>query len=152
MKSNRIGSALILPGIALAIVVAVIGYVAFASNALPDRPTDLVWDRTACDACQMHVGEPGFAAQVQLRDGRTLAYDDPGCLLDAWQATTAGAHAVWFHHLHEARWLRSDQVAFVRVEPTPMGFGLGAVDPGTPGSMTLEAARALIATAAGGHR
>ena len=60
-------------------------------------------------------------------------------------------HAVWFHHLREDRWLPGEGVAFVRVAPTPMDFGFGAVDPGTPESVPIEAVRSEL-RARGGAR
>jgi hypothetical protein len=143
---------LLLPALALAVIASVIAYVIVARDALPSGPTDLVWDKTACAACQMHVGEPAFAAQVQLTDGRTLAFDDPGCLFLTEVELEGRIHAVWFHHCREDRWLRAEAVAFVAVEPTPMGFGLGAVDAGTPGSSTPEEARAQVSARAGLYR
>lgn len=134
----------LLPALAAAVVVGVVGYVVVAKGDLPDGPTELVWDKTACAECQMHVGEPAFAAQVQTVDGQTLAFDDPGCLLRALPELEARIHATWFHHLHEPRWLPASAVAFVAVEPTPMGYGLGAVDPGTPESFSLEEARRRV--------
>ena len=53
---------------------------------------------------------------------------------------TRRVRALWFRHAHEDRWLRGDQVAFAEAGPSPMGHGLGAVDPTTPGALTLQAA------------
>jgi hypothetical protein len=50
-------------------------------------------------------------------------------------------HALWFHHLREDRWLPGDRVAFLRGAKTPMDFGFGAVDPGTPESLSIDAVR-----------
>lgn len=115
------------------------------AQALPQGVEPPVWDKTACANCRMHVGERGFAAQLQLQDGRVLNFDDPGCLF-AWQARTPGAavHATYFHHHAEERWIPAAQVGFVKVSPTPMGFGLGAVDVGAPGALGLEQARAQV--------
>jgi hypothetical protein len=127
----RLGS---LAALALAVLAAP------GCRSLPDGPTPVEWDHDACAKCGMHVGEPAFAAQVQLRDGRTLHYDDPGCLLLDDDATGPAVHAVWFRHHREDRWIRGDRVGFVPASPTPMGFGLGAVDAGGE-ALPLAAAR-----------
>ncbi|HWV38087.1 MAG TPA: hypothetical protein VN033_06375 [Vulgatibacter sp.] len=115
------------------------------SQRLPDGAQEPVWDREPCAHCLMHVGDPSFAAQMQLRDGRILHFDDPGCLLEQLPAThREDVHAVWFHHVREDRWIRGDEVAFLRTEPTPMGYGLGAVDRGSPGSISLDEAIATL--------
>lgn len=141
----------LLPAIALSVVVGTIGYVALARGRLPEGPSDVVWDRTACAACKMHVGEPAYAAQAQLRDGSTLFFDDPGCLLGMLSQIETDVHALWFHHLQEDRWLRGDAVGFVASSPTPMGFGLGAVDATAAGAASLAATRARFAAREGGR-
>ena len=85
--------------------------------------------------------------------GRVARSQASGILMPCWLLPRAilflyleqqqpDVHAIWFRHLHEPRWLPLDGVAFAAVEPTPMGFGLGAVDPGTPLAIGLDVARA----------
>lgn len=140
-----------LPVAAAVVVVLTVGYVVLARDRLPDGPSDVVWDRAACAACRMHVGEPAFAAQAQLRDGSTLVFDDPGCLLLMLPQIEADVHALWFHHVREPRWVRGDAVAFVAAAPSPMGFEIGAVDAGTKDAEPLAAVRARLAKPKGGH-
>lgn len=145
-----------LPLLALLVLAGTLGYVALARGRLPDGPTPPVWDRTACAACKMHVGEPAFAAQAQLRDGSTLFFDDPGCLLRMLPEIEAQVHALWFHHLREDRWVRGDVVGFVAASPSPMGFDIGAVDTLPSGSlpsgaMSLAAACARLLEPQGGR-
>ena len=106
---------------------------------LPQGPVEITWDKEACANCHMHIGDPRFAAQVQLNDGQVLNFDDPGCALRAL-ADIPGAelHAVWFHDLSADRWLARDEVGFVEAQHTPMGWGLGAVPKQTPGAVSLE--------------
>lgn len=132
--------------LAMATAAAVAGAV-IVSQRLADGPVDPIWDRDACAHCHMHVGDPAFASQIQLADGRVLHYDDPGCLLEALGALQAEVHAVWFHHLREDRWLGAEEVGFARTEPTPMGYGLGAVDRGALGAMSMEEAMAQVSNA-----
>jgi hypothetical protein len=132
----RLLGALILAGLAGAIAVAVV-----ATTTLPDGPVDVVWDKAACAHCSMHVGEPPFAAQLTTRSGQTLVFDDPGCLFEFVAAAGPEVHAIWFHHVFEDRWLHHTAVGFVTATSTPMGYGLGAVDPGTPAAIDLDAAR-----------
>lgn len=111
----------------------------------PAGAVDPVWDREACAHCRMHVSEPGFAAQLHTPDGEVLFFDDPGCLF-AYLDEHPALHPthMWFHHVREPRWIPADRVRFVRVSPTPMGYGLGAVDRPEPGSLTLEQARERV--------
>lgn len=131
-----------------AIAVVLLGWLALAilrSERLPTGPVDIVWDREACAHCRMHVSEPRFAAQVQLTSGDILNYDDPGCLLrHIDEQAESDIHAIWFHHVSEDRWLASEEVGFRKVEPTPMGFGLGATVASEPGAIGYEQARGKL--------
>lgn len=137
----------ILPALVVIGVLGVIGYVVVATGSPATGPVELVWDKTACAECRMHIGEPAFAAQLRTADHRVLAFDDPGCLFELLSDLPRAPIGIWFRHLHEPRWIGADAVAFLPIEPTPMGYGIGAVDAGTAGAMSLEAARAKVAAA-----
>jgi hypothetical protein len=115
------------------------------TEQLPEGPVPVAWDHEACAHCRMHVGEPAFAAQLQLKDGRVLHFDDPGCLLRYEADRHPEVHAAWFHHVREDRWIPGAQVAFVAISPTPMGYGLGAVEAGAPGARSAAEALAELA-------
>lgn len=120
---------------------AVLAMAIVRSERLAEGPVDIVWDREACAHCRMHVGEPGFAAQLQLKSGSVLNYDDPGCLLEHLEKHSASdIHAMWFRHVTEDRWLGAEEVGFRRVEPTPMGYGLGATYASEAGALSLDRA------------
>jgi hypothetical protein len=113
-------------------------------EALPQGPVDLVYDHQTCAYCQMHVSEPAFAAEILTMQGEVLAFDDPGCLLLYLDEQRPQAHAIWFRHARRDRWISRDDVAFVRTDKSPMGFGVAAVERGTPASIPLEEARAVV--------
>lgn len=133
-------------GIGVALVAAAaFGLSLFNAQSLPEGPAPVVWDKTACAHCRMHVGEPGFAAQAQLTDGTVLDFDDPGCLA-RWLDLHPGEaiHAIYFHHHREDRWLASDEVGFVAVSPTPMGFGFAATDRSAPAAISWDDLRTRV--------
>jgi copper chaperone NosL len=113
-------------------------------------PQPIVWDREPCTHCRMLISEPRFAAQLEAEDGSSASFDDPGCLLAHVAALEPADRTLWFHHLREDRWISGDRVAFEAVAHTPMGYGLGAVDAGTPAALSIEAAKARVAQRAGG--
>lgn len=118
----------------------------------PEGPQPIAWDREPCAHCHMLISDPAFAAQLHETDGAIESFDDPGCLFAYLEARAPRVHALWFHHLREDRWLRGDGVAFVRGATTPMDFGFGAVDPGTPGSIAIDAVRAEVRRRGAGAR
>jgi hypothetical protein len=124
---------------------------ALAACAPGDGPQPIVWDREPCMHCRMLISDPAFAAQLHAEDGAVESFDDPGCLMARLQARQTRVRALWFHHVREDRWLPGSAVAFEPVAATPMDFGLGAVDPGTPGALSLEQAMARVAAGARGR-
>jgi hypothetical protein len=135
------------PAIVAAVLLLAAGAVATVvcrGTQLPEGPEPIAWDREACAHCHMHVGEPGFAAQLILTDGRVLDFDDPGCLLAYVADDAPGVHRAWVHHGTEERWIRLEAAAFVPVERSPMGYRLAAVDRGAPGSIDRAEAEARV--------
>ena len=127
-----------------AVAVLALGATVFfllAPGSTAAGPVPIVWNKELCARCKMHVGEPAFAAQLQTRQGEVLSFDDPGCLFEYVELHHPDAKATYFHDAGADRWLSSEEAAFVRKNPTPMGFGIGAVPRGTPGSIPLEQAR-----------
>lgn len=125
----------------LAAIGGVIWFAVASTHALPDGPVQPVWDKTACEFCKMHVGEPAFAAQLQTRAGEVWFYDDPGCLFEHLERDRADVHAIWFHSMRQEGWIARDDVAFVPASPTPMGFGIGAVRADSAGPEALSFAQ-----------
>jgi copper chaperone NosL len=128
---------------------------AFASAALglaacraSEGPRPIAYDRESCAHCRMLISEPRFAAQLETAEGEVRSFDDPGCLLADLATRSAQPRALWFHHVREERWLDAAHVAFEPAERTPMGYGLAAVDAGTPGALSLAQAQARVAAAA----
>ena len=117
----------------------------------PEGPQPIVWDREPCAHCRMLISDPAFAAQLHTEDGVVESFDDPGCLMARVQARQTPVRALWFHHLREDRWIPGSAVAFERVGGTPMDFGLGAVDAGAPGALSLDEAMAQVAAAGRGR-
>src|SRR5690606_32754237 len=128
------------------------GALLLAACGPPEGPQPIAWDREPCAHCRMLISDPAFAAQLHRSDGTVESFDDPGCLFERLAAPGAPVHALWFHHLREDRWLAADAVAFLPVTPTPMDFGFGAVDAGTPDALPLAAARAAVAARSEGTR
>jgi hypothetical protein len=107
-------------------------------------PQPVAWDRESCAQCRMLVSEPAYAAQIVQPD-RALHFDDPGCLFE-YLGAGAPTGELWFHHAKEDRWIAGAAVGFLPGAHTPMGFGLAAVEAGTPGAISLAEARRQAAS------
>ena len=121
------------------------------SQAPPDGPRPVVWDRESCAECRMSVSDPRFACQLQTADGRVLDFDDPGCLFRHLSEDTAPVRALYFHAFDHDRWLGRDEVAFVPGPHSPMGYDLAAVAAGRTNALDYETARAHALTKGASH-
>lgn len=133
------------PVIIVAVAAVAVLTVALAlrrAESLPNGPQEVVWDHTQCAECRMSVSERAWAAQAQLKDGRVLDFDDCGCLFRFTAREATPVHAVYYRHLKEDRWLAEAEAAFISAGPSPMGYDLGAVAAGTPGTEPAAAVRA----------
>lgn len=119
-------------GVALLATLAVGLYILeiLRAQAPPEGPVSVPWDRAVCARCRMLVSDPSFAAQLHTGSGDVLFFDDPGDLLLYLDDVDVDVRAVYLHHLEEDRWIPASDAAFVPAEPTPMGYGLGAVEVG----------------------
>lgn len=120
---------------------AVVGWQVYEGQRLPDAPVEVVWEKEACAHCHMHLSQIGFAVQLQTPDGDVVNFDDPGCFFLYLADEHPEIREAWFHHSHEDRWLRRDEVGFVPAAATPMNLGLAAVDRSAAGAISFEAAR-----------
>jgi hypothetical protein len=123
--------------------------VVMSCRADGDAPEPVVWDRDVCAHCRMHIGEPAFAVQVRTRSGEVWNFDDPGCWFGWEVRNRPEVKALWFRDHRGDRWLPAADTAFVRVERTPMGHGLGAVPRATAGALSMAEARAHVTRARG---
>jgi copper chaperone NosL len=129
------------------LVLSVVAFVVVSNGEVTDGPKPVVWDKSPCAFCAMHVGEPRFAAQLTTKDGTTYFYDDPGCLFlhqRQLAAMDTSIHARWFHQLEGKGWLDAGAVSFRRCENTPMNYGFGAVPVGNPAAVSLQDAAAEV--------
>ncbi len=108
-----------------------------------DAPPDIAWDHAVCTECGMLVSDPAYASALIEREGKMLAFDDPGCLFKYILENHPNLHAMWFHDGSQDRWVREQEVAFTTGHVSPMGSGLMPVLAGTPGAIGVGAASAL---------
>lgn len=142
-RESSLGTWLVVLGLT---VVGALGFAILRAQQLPEGPQSVAWDREPCAHCHMHVSEPSFAAQLHTTDGRVLHFDDPGCLLRFVVAQSPEVRATWFHDAKADAWIPGEKARFVKIEPTPMGYGLGAT-PGPAGRRyadVLAEARLLV--------
>lgn len=80
-----------------------------------------------CEVCHMHVPNDHNATQILLNDGRTLKFDDIGCMNEwAHQNGVEHVHVQFVRDYNTEEWFNAQQGAFVYDSSftTPMGYGI----------------------------
>ena len=107
-------------------------------------PRPLAFGQESCGHCHMTLADPRFAAELVTRTGKTIPFDDIGCL--ATFIATGGiprdaVHSLWVHDvtrpdsllpLTSLVLLHQDSIA------TPMDHGVVAVRPGRADSLRAQ--------------
>lgn len=104
----------------------------------------VAWNREICAQCGMVVGDRNFAAQLRTRDGLTLNFDDPGCLMSFLQQRHPAVQAIYVRNAHADNWLPEAEAAFIRVPQSPSGYDLAAVARNTPGALSWAEAMRIV--------
>jgi copper chaperone NosL len=109
-------------------------------------PVPIAWGERECDYCHMTAVQPQYAAQLVLRTGKVLVFDDPGCLASFVREGSVAAeavHSMWLNDFlaPDAPPLRVEEAIFVRSDSlrTPMNHGVAALRPG-PSADSLRTA------------
>lgn len=93
----------------------------------PPTPREIVAGVDVCEYCHMTVDDPGWAAQWLEPGGKTLLFDEPGCLV-AWLAAHPGEQGeAYFGDAEGTGWIPAAEAVFVRGgASTGMGFDIVA--------------------------
>lgn len=127
------------------------------SNGDETGPVDVRFDRDSCDQCRMVLSDPRFVAEIRYfppgKRSRVAKFDDIGCAV-TWLAdkpwASDGKTEIWVADHRTKKWIDARAASYVRMQPTPMDYGLGAQsDPAPDGLDFAQAKERIIAV---GHR
>ncbi len=91
-------------------------------------PVDFVWDRVACEECNMVLSDPHYSAQVIDPNGRAFFFDDIGCAIlwlrrQPWKDKAR----TWVNDVKTTEWIEAIKADWIYGDPrTPMGYGFTA--------------------------
>ncbi|GDX79070.1 hypothetical protein LBMAG42_08810 [Deltaproteobacteria bacterium] len=117
---------------------------ALACASDPNAPPVVHYDLDACADCGMLVSDPAYASAIVTKDGKTLAFDDPGCLFHYMVTKLPDVRGMWFHDGAADHWLRESEVGFVPGSTSPMGSGLKPAPVATPGALSVGEASSQV--------
>lgn len=112
---------------------------------------EIRWDREICARCAMAVSDRKYSAQVRGgREGKrskVYKFDDLGCAviwLDKQNWKDAPSTEIWVNDHRDGKWINAKTAWYVKMNNTPMDYGLGAQTVKAEGALTYEEAGAHI--------
>jgi len=98
----------------------------------PLAPPEIHYGEDVCDACQMIISDPRFAAAtiVEIAGGsEPRIFDDIGDLVDSHAEDLETVVLAWYVHDYDSEsWIDAREAHYVRAEAirSPMAYGLAA--------------------------
>jgi len=109
------------------------------------------WDREICARCAMAVSDRNYSAQVRggRKDKRSKVYkfDDLGCAviwLDKQNWKDDPRTEIWVNNHKDGKWINAKTAWYVKMNNTPMDYGLGAQTEKVEGALSYEEATVHI--------
>ncbi len=114
-------------------------------------PIKVRWDREICARCAMAVSDRNYSAQVRGgradKKAKVYKFDDVGCAviwLDKQKWKDAPRTEIWVNDYKTGGWLDARKAWYVKMNNTPMDYGLGAQKDKTKGALSFEEAKKHI--------
>ena len=114
-------------------------------------PTDVKWDRDACERCRMVLSDRHYAAQVRFfpprKRSKVFDFDDIGCAMlwledQPWKDDPKTE--IWVKDYRSGDWLDARTATYLKNRITPMEYGLGAQQPSATEGMDYGQAKAYV--------
>ncbi len=93
-------------------------------------PVKIYYGEDICESCKMIISEKDFAAQYKLSTGKTVKFDDLGCMFHYMKGEDkAQISAVYVMDYDSKQWIDGESAYYVWTDniSTPMGHGVVAL-------------------------
>lgn len=142
MRNRRV--ALTLTLVMAAFIIVACGRDQYAARTINEET-----DR--CAQCNMAVADGAHATQIVTKDGRTLVFDDIGCMY-AWLAEHGDGDVgqMFVRDYHGLQWVKSEKAHYVYDKSfrTPMAYGvLSFADKGDAEAFIAEQGKGVLMSA-----
>lgn len=114
-------------------------------------PVPVHFDRDVCTRCRMVLSDPRFVAEVRwfpaAKRSQVAKFDDIGCAT-LWLAKqpfrSDPKTEIWVADYRSHKWLDARKAYYMKLNNSPMEYGLGAQSEPAPGALGFEQAKAYI--------
>ena len=138
---------------AIVIAVIVILLVSFGSSDgnryvhkgnMEYQAVDIKVKEYQCSECSMDVEVLEYAAQLIAKNGNTYFFDDIGCVVLWLENHSPDTQIILTQTLDTHLWIDATKAWYSRIAPSPMGYGLAAVENKKEGLVTYEEMKLLM--------
>ena len=95
-----------------------------------EGPSRIYFGEDICERCKMIISEKEFAAQYQLSTGKTVKFDDIGCMFHYLDVEKPEhVKSIYVTDYDSGEWINAENGYFIWTENirTPMGYGILSV-------------------------
>ena len=90
------------------------------------EPVEIDEETAVCEICNMAVADNQFATQILLESGKTLLFDDIGCMYGWLKENDAATEAIFVRDYENKNWIESREATYVYDQSikTPMAYNM----------------------------
>lgn len=92
-----------------------------------DGPSAIYYGEDICARCKMIISEKEFASQYRLSDGKTVKFDDIGCMIHFMdEEKNEHIKSIYVMDYDSGQWVDAESGYYIWTENvnTPMGYGI----------------------------
>lgn len=112
------------------LLMAILVILLSACSSSATEPTEIKQNRDSCDNCNMGIAELESAAQLILKSGEPVLFDDIGCMTQYIQTENPEYDAAFVHDYLSREWISFETSSFIQnghIE-SPMSYGIAAFE------------------------
>ena len=100
------------------------------SDKPDDGPVNIYYGEDICERCKMIISEKDFASQYQLSNGKSVKFDDLGCMIHYMdEEDNLNISSVYVMDYSSKEWIDGQDAYYIWSQniTTPMGHGILAL-------------------------
>ncbi|MGA5688540.1 nitrous oxide reductase accessory protein NosL [Cytobacillus pseudoceanisediminis] len=112
------------------LLIAILVILLSACSSSASEPAEIKQSRDSCDNCNMGIAELKSAAQLILKSGEPVLFDDIGCMTQYIQTENPEYDAAFVHDSLSREWISFETSSFIQnghIE-SPMSYGIAAFE------------------------
>lgn len=112
------------------LLMAVLAMLLSACSSSASQPAEIKLNQDRCANCNMGIADLESAAQLILKSGEPVLFDDIGCITQYLQTEKPEYEAAFVHDYISGEWISFDAAAFIQHSDidSPMSYGIAAFE------------------------